>query len=224
MIVIMEKMMMKEKSKNKILWLAIKKTIKPRHLILLIILLVGNSFAWFIYAKQVQSDVSVHVKSWKILLESSNNPISATYNINIDNMYPGMSNFSQSIEAYNKSEMAAEVTYTILNINIMGDEIKTKEGVLEDSGTLTGSELTSAELATKLGSDYPFKITFNITSTLIDAETGEAVFTIAVKWPYESRNDNLDTTWGNRAYDFKQNHPTSSSITMKIKISVVQHQ
>jgi hypothetical protein len=214
---------MKEKKKNN-LWLAIKKTLKPSHLIFLILLLVGNSFAWFIYSKQVSNNVTVHVRSWKILLESGTEPISSVFDITVANMYPGMTNFSQDITAYNKSEMAASVNYTILNVSIFGETTTTKEGVLEAGGTLAGTEKTSAELATELANNYPFKITFTVTNAIIDAETGQSTYTISVVWPYESGNDTADTTWGTRAYDYKTANPDASSITMKVKISVVQQE
>jgi hypothetical protein len=214
---------MKDQKKNKI-WIAIKKTLKPSHLIFLILLLVGNSFAWFIYSKQVNNNVTVHVRSWKILLESGTTPVASIFDITVANMYPGMTNFSQDITAYNKSDMAANVSYTILDLNMFGVETKTKEGILADGGTLTGDEKTSAELATELANNYPFKITFTVTSETIDAEIGQSTYTVGVVWPYESGDDVADTTWGTRAYDYKTTNPDSSSITMKVKISVVQQE
>ena len=213
---------MKEKKNNK-LFKAIKKVIKPQRLIILIVLLAGNSFAWFIYSQQVEGDVSAHVRSWKVVLESSSNPITSTYDVSVDNMYPGMSDFTQSVQVYNKSEMSADINYTILSINLLGNVITTKEGVLADGKELQGNELTSSELATKLTTDYPFKISFSVNNTVIDAENGEANFTIGVTWPFESGNDALDTTWGNNAYTYKSNNPTLPSITMKVKLSVEQH-
>ena len=213
---------MKVKNNQK-LFKALKKVINLKRIIILIVLLAGNSFAWFIYSQQVEGNVNVHVRSWKVVLESANQPITTTYDVKIDNMYPGMSDFSQSIQVYNKSEMSADITYTILEMNILGTNTITKEGVLEQSGTLSGTEITSSDLVTKLNSDYPFKIAFTITNSIVDADTGESNFTINVTWPFESGNDALDTEWGNNAYVYKTNNPSSPSITMKVKLSVAQH-
>ena len=213
---------MKAKNNQK-LFKAIKKVINLKRIIILIVLLAGNSFAWFIYSQQVEGNVNVHVRSWKVVLESSSQPITTTYDVKVDNMYPGMDNFSQSIQVYNKSEMAADINYTILEMNILGTSTITKEGTLESGGTLKGSEITSSELITKLTADYPFKITFNVANSIVDAETGESNFTINVVWPFESGNDALDTEWGNNAYIYKTNNSTLPSITMKVKLSVAQH-
>ncbi len=213
---------MEAKNKKKLLR-ALKKVINLKRIIILIVLLAGNSFAWFIYSQQVEGNVNVHVRSWKVVLESASQPITTTYDVKIDNMYPGMSNFSQSIQVYNKSEMAADINYTILEMNILGTSTITKEGTLESGGTLIGNEITSSDLTNKLNTMYPFKITFNVATSTIDAETGESNFTIGVVWPYESGNDNLDTEWGNNAYLYKTNNPSAPSITMKVKLSVAQH-
>jgi hypothetical protein len=62
-----------------------------------------------------------------------------------------------------------------------------------------------------------------VTTSTIDAETGESDFAINVIWPYESGDDISDTTWGNNAYTYKSANPDQPSITMKVKLSVVQH-
>src|SRR5574344_216254 len=213
---------MKEKKKNNTLLKAIFNTITPIHLLILIVLISVNSFAWFIYANQVENNVSVHVRSWKILLEVADHEISSDYEFNVDDMYPGMTDYSQSIQVFNKSEMDAEIVYTILEANILGDDITTQEGVLAAGGTPTGSEPTSAALINKLATEYPFKISFGIGETTIQSGTGETEYNLSVKWPFESGNDSLDTKWGNKAYDYKSANPSSPSITMKVRIKVTQ--
>ena len=50
--------------------------IKPSRLIFLIVLLAANSFAWFIYATRINTDVSVHVRAWNVIFESGDTEIS----------------------------------------------------------------------------------------------------------------------------------------------------
>lgn len=211
-----------KKNKSKIIWKAIKKKVTPQYLILLILLLVSNSFAWFIYSTQVNSDVSVHVKAWKVEFKNADTPINQYVNVNITNAYPGMTAFSQTITAYNESEVQAGLSYTIMSVNLMGTQIKTVEGVNADGGTLTGSEPTSAQLATQLASNYPFKITITMTADPLASETGTGSFVIGMTWAYESGDDVADTNWGTQAYTYKQANPTSPSIAMVIKISITQ--
>ena len=213
---------MEKKSKRKIIFSAIKKTVKVRYLLLIIVLLVSNSFAWFIYSKRVESNVSAHVRAWDVLFEEGDNPITSYVDVNVSDIYPGMTDYTKDITAYNKSEVTAELDYQILNVTILGTTTTTKEGVLAAGGTLTGTEKTSSELATELANNYPFKITVTITPRQIDAQYGEATYEIKVTWAYESGNDSADTTWGENAYAYKQNNPTESSIKMTLRLLINQ--
>lgn len=49
---------------NKII--KILKKIKLRNLIVLIILLAFNTYAWFIYTTRVSSELTAHVSSWDV--------------------------------------------------------------------------------------------------------------------------------------------------------------
>ena len=66
------------------------------------------------------------------------------------------------------------------------------------------------------------KITFNIDTEDLKAISGSGIFTVNVSWPYESGNDELDTVWGNKSYDYKQNYPDTPGIIIKIKLTVSQ--
>lgn len=202
----------------------LKKILSPKYFIILILLLVGNSLAWFIYAKEVSNNVTVHVRAWKILFENGDSPIVDIVNFNVNNMYPGMTEYTESLTAYNQGEVAANLTYTVMKVNIMGEETKTKEGKEADGDVLDGTELTSDQMITKLANDYPFKINLNLSTTSIDAQYGEATYGIKVNWAYESGNDTADTYWGTRAYDFIQVNPDTPCITITVKVAITQRQ
>src|SRR5574344_1997420 len=195
----------------------IKKVIKPQQLLFLIILLASNTFAWFIYSTRVKSDISAHVNAWDVLFEAGDSQITDYVDVNIDNMYPGMADYNYVLKAHNKSEVGASVTYKILNANIMGTEYITTEGREESKEAANAADLTSDGLITKLATDYPFKITFNLSDTSLDAQTGEATYIVNVVWPFESGDDAADTLWGVKASQYKKDNPDLSSITMKVK-------
>ena len=44
----------------------IKKYVKLRTLIILVVLLVFNSYAWFVFATRVSGGLSAHVTSWNV--------------------------------------------------------------------------------------------------------------------------------------------------------------
>ena len=203
-------------------WQRIKKVIKPKNIIVLIILLTSNTFAWFIYATKVQNEMSAHVGAWDILFESGDSPIVDYINVSIDNMYPGMEDFHYELKAYNKSEVGASLTYTLLSADIMGDVYYTREGRNEANEEVTETDLTSEELIKVLKDNYPFKFDFSVSSSNLDADIGEAFYYIDANWPFESGNDELDTKWGIKASEYKKQHPDKPSIILKIKIYISQ--
>ena len=100
-----------EKKKN--VFLKIFKRVKISHLIFLAILLIANSYAWFIYVNTVSNSVDVHVRSWKITFDGDEQVVNYI-NVNVENVYPGMTTFTRDIEANTYGEMSANVTYSIL--------------------------------------------------------------------------------------------------------------
>ena len=47
-------------------------------------------------------------------------------------------------------------------------------------------------------------------------------FVIKVEWPFESGNDELDTLWGNKAYEFYSVYPDSNSIEIQLSLIATQ--
>lgn len=215
---------MKEESskKKKSVFLRLLKRIKPSRLIFLAILLVVNTYAWFIYVDTVSNQMEVHVKSWKIDFTSGDTPVTDYVNVFVDNVYPGMTTYTKTITAYNYSEVSASATYKILSASIMGDEYITEEGRAELGESVQQGDLTSDELEEQLAEDYPFSITLAISTSSMVAETGSTTYEITIAWPYESGDDELDTEWGTRAYDFKQDNPTDPCISLVVKIYITQ--
>ena len=176
---------MERKNKLKKLLKIIVKKLKVRYLLIIIVLLSCNSFAWFIYIKDVQNSIDIHVRGWNIIMENSSGVISQVYKMDVQNMYPGMDDHIETLTAYNKSEMTASLTYSILKVRIFDETIYSKEGKLEENVELVGDELTSSELITKLSNDYPFKIEFLVSKEIIDAEYGSSTYTLKMSWVNE---------------------------------------
>jgi hypothetical protein len=164
----------------------------------------------------------VHVRSWKIDFTNGNQPVVDYVNITANDVYPGMTNFVNTISAFNYSEVLAEARFTILEANIMGDEYTTVEGRQEAGQSVNSTDLTSDQLKTKLSSDYPFSISFTLSTQSMQAETGAATFTTSIVWPYESGDDAADTYWGSRAYSYMQTHPAGPCIRIRVKIYITQ--
>ena len=199
-----------------------KRLIKPSRLIVLIVLIASNTFAWFIYATRVSTAVDVHVKGWNVVFEAGDNQVSNQVNIDVDSVYPGMDDYEYTISAFNNSEVAANFTYQILQARVLDDVYITQEQRTALGQQIQQDDLTSAQLETKLATDYPFSITISLSDSVISMGNGQEDFVLAVEWPYESNQDDVDTAWGIAAYEYKEDNPTLPSISLTIKLTITQ--
>lgn len=210
---------LKKKLKN---YKKIFKKIRPIHILIIIFLLIFNTYAWFIYATEVSTGLSVHVRSWKILFKNDDKPIVDYINIDIDNIYPGMEDYINELEAYNLSESNAVVSYEILTARILDKEYRSVEGYIHDKLEVPEDAMTSAEISQLLRTEFPFKLEIDIENEELDAEIGSTKYTIRLYWPYESGDDDLDTYWGNKAYEYNSTNPNSSSLNFRIRVRAIQ--
>lgn len=203
---------MNDKAK-KILKIA-KKSVRLKTLIFMILMLVLNTCAWYIYISEVSSDITTHVKSWKI--EFDNN-ISQDIDFLVEDIYPGMETVTKDIELINKGEMAAIISCGIVEMRILDEEY-----------IVDGENITSNQLVNDISNNYPFKIKFYIDGEELQEKVMEAdagcTVTIEISWPFSSGDDEKDTYWGNKAYDFIQENPEESCIKIKAKIKASQQE
>lgn len=197
--------------------------LRPTHLVLLIVLLAGNTFAWFIYATKVNSDISVHVRSWNVVFQTDDNEITNNIPINIDSIYPGMTDFRYDVTAYNRSEVSARLSYQILSARILDVEYVTVEEKNRLGLTVNEGDITCDELEEMLANNYPFKLNVEVSNPTINFGNGIERYSVMVTWPFESDDDEADTLWGTNAYTYKQNNPDSPSIAINIRVSITQN-
>ena len=213
---------MSEKRRKESTFLRVLKKIKISHLVILALLLIGNTYAWFIYIDTVSNSIDVHIKAWNIDLQDDQGTVTDTVTVFVDAVYPGMTTFEKEIRVSNYSDLPATVSYDLLSVEIMGEKTYSREGKIEYGISLAQDDPTRAQLITSLSNDYPFVISFDLDETSLEAVTGTATYTISIAWAYESGNDTLDTIWGERAYTFVNEHPGSPSISLDIKIKIQQ--
>lgn len=199
------------------------KKIKPTRIVILIFFVIANTFAWFIYATRVDNDISVHVRAWNVVFEAGDNQITNSVDLNVDSIYPGMTDYLYEINAYNRSEVSATLTYQLLEATIFGDQYITTAGRIERGEAPVVTDLTSAQLENKLANDYPFSIFLDISDTIIDLGTGQETYSFNVVWPYEQNDDETDTYWGIRAAYFKESNPLDPCISIKVKLVITQN-
>lgn len=187
-----------------------KRKVRIRTLFFLAITIASNSFAWFIYSTSVSNNITAKVKSWHVNFEVGTGETTEEYiEITIDSLYPGMENYQKILTASNHGETDAKITYEVKKANILGDD-------------LLALGLQNEQIINKLNNDYPFTIEFKVSNDIISANGGEEIITITVSWPYESGNDEEDTLWGNKAYDYHNQNNNLPSINIIVKITAVQ--
>ena len=188
--------------KDKILFL--KKRLRRRTLFFLILTLMANTFAWFIYSNKVSNNITTGVKSWKINFKQDGVDIVNNVEFKIDSIYPGMSDYTNSLSITNIGETAANISYEVEEIKILDE--------------FYNSDMYSpTDLINRLKDNYPFKMNFSINNQ--EVGTGQtSEFTFSLVWPYESGHDEADTYWGKKSASFKEQYPDKEQIAIKVKI------
>lgn len=195
--------------KQSIIGLLIKRN-KIGFFILVFFTLAANVFAWFIYSQIVSSEISANVKSWNISMAGEHDGV---IEFELDDLYPGMPNYSDSVELSNNGDMDATVTFTIHSITIMGETHS-----IEDPEFLDDPDA----LQDYIDETYPFTLSYTASSGVIQAESGVMTLSFQVVWPYESGQDDLDTLWGEKAYEYQQEHPNDKMLTLILDVNVIQ--
>ena len=206
---------------------------KIRLIILLGVMLIGSAYAWF----GIQTDTSISnirgiVVEWDIDYTFDDFVIQEQeFTIALEEFYPGMEEFEESIVVRNKSNMTpTTLKYELTSIRLWGQEILpelTENGNIIEAGK--GKDLFVTE-------DYPFSAMYRYDKTFISGKYEDessvdsiATLTFGANWSYEregilkskEENDALDTLYGTKAYEFYKNSELSEKyrpleVTIKI--------
>lgn len=123
-----------------------------------------------------------------------------------------MERFEKTVEVHNKGETKAILNYEIEEVRIIGEtlSVNEKEGI------------TTNDVVNKLSSEYPFKINIEKDDSVLSEGTGNGKFIISLDWKFESGDDEADTLWGNKAYEFYSLNPGENSIEIKMTLMASQ--
>lgn len=211
----------------------LKSGLKIRTVLLLILTLLVNTYAWFIYISTVSMGISMHVKNWSF--ELSNGEQTENFVFEVGEIFPGMTPKTQVISARNGGETEAELSCDILKMRILEDTYIAGETTYDNNGV---QEVYTSGKLFELLQSYPFKIQIYIDEVLYEGEPIDmpadnkiVELKFVVDWDYEIDSENqeeidaadeIDTYWGNRAYEFDTNNPDDYSIFLEVKIRAVQ--
>ena len=138
---------MKQKQKKK---KKISKKEQIKNLIILVLLLVANSYAWFIYNTEVDTDISVRVSSWSVQFVIDGSESVANMTIDISQIHPGMSEYTKIIKVFNEGDTEADLRYEVQSLRVMNTTYSVEGG------------LTSSAIETRMNESYPFSIEIEI--------------------------------------------------------------
>ena len=199
----------KKKKKKSVLAIFFNKN-KIGFFILVFFTLVANAFAWFIYSQIVSVEISAGVKAWNITMNGEKDGV---LTFTLDDLDPGMQTYNETVTIANTGDLDARVTFTIHSITVMGETYTIESGTYQNNPTA---------LQNFINTTYPFTISYTANDDVIVAETGELVLNLSVVWPYESGDDAKDTYWGEKAYEFAQEHPGEDMLFITLDVNVVQ--
>lgn len=207
---------------------------KIRILILLTVMLAVSTYAWFYTEKSVNvSNIRGKVTDWDVEYSIDNEVIvTEEIVIAVDEFFPGMEPFDKTVKTTNKTATGADIEYEIKSIRIFGVE---QLDYLKDSGNITEAGTTVNFFSKE---EYPFNAGYSYDRDSIagvDPESGEptddsvGTLTIFANWSYTrsgaekgtAENDELDTMYGEQAYEYYQNTALSEQYSpLEIVITI----
>lgn len=178
---------------------------------------ISVTLAWFAYSGFASGGVNVDIKAWYIEFNGkseANNEII----IPLTNLYPGMDTVIESVNIKNKGDSDAKLSYEIKSVRILDDELDTSvdQNILRDT----------------LSNGYPFSIDVALSREYIDGGGGKASIDLSVSWPLDSGDNDWDSSWGIKTYDFQDNEAKKEALdssyqarsSVKVVINLIAEQ
>ena len=147
-----------------------RKKLKIRAIILALFALGVSAYAWFIFVSDLSVNFSGHVREWDVQFLDDSTEINRLV---IDQtFYPGMDDFSETVNIINSSETGATFSFEINELTILG---------------INSLKSTSALTLASLQNDYPFVIDMYGSKVNLD-ENDSLSFTVEASWPFNAAN------------------------------------
>ncbi|MFA7689211.1 MAG: hypothetical protein WCX96_03900, partial [Bacilli bacterium] len=205
---------------------------KPRYkrylrLNLISILFLAVSFisvtlAWFAYSGLRKVSTEIGIKAWNIEFKKDEQVISNDIVISLDEISPGMDTVSEIVKIRNLGDSNANIKYEIESARILDEN----EYIIDDE------TIFSNQVEDIISHNYPFHININLSKNYALAQEDESSFEVSISWPLDSGNDELDSFWGTKAYEFQKEEEDKKNLdpeyetrpSIKIIISVIAEQ
>ncbi len=198
-----------KKKEIKIVLKKLKKTLGLKTLLILIVLLSFNTYAWFVFSSHVDTEMGAKVRAWNITFTQDDQSIMQSLTFDIDDIYPGMNNYHDEVIMTNNGDTNALVSFEINSVRIL------------DTTYTVSETLTSDDIINMLENDFPFKIQIGVNHDII-APSASSIFAVEVIWNFEENEDSVDTLWGENAYTYNHTHTDMPSISINLTIHIDQ--
>lgn len=217
-----------KKKKRKAVIARLKSTLTIKTVLILLLTLIVNTYAWFIYVTTVSTGISMHVRSWDF--DIVNDAQQEEFEFVVEQIYPGMPEEIETITAKNNGETEAKLTCDIFYVRIFDEVFETGKTYPD------GKIYTSKDLFAKIKNDYPFKTEVYANGVLYDGTetimaTGDTTeIQFKINWKYETLDntgnveigDNEDTFWGEKSHKYMETNPDKYSIEIRFNVQAVQ--
>ncbi|MCL2859294.1 MAG: hypothetical protein FWF46_01720 [Oscillospiraceae bacterium] len=64
------------------------KRVKLRTLIILILLLMFNTYAWFVFQTRVSGQITAHIEAWSVVFRAGNQETVSNIEFDVDKIFP----------------------------------------------------------------------------------------------------------------------------------------
>ncbi len=172
---------------------------------------VSITLAWFAYSGLGKVSTDIDVKAWYIEFEKNNEAVSNDIVISLADIYPGMEPINESVAIKNLGDSDAQISYSISSARILDESLD----------TVTDLEKVEDELA----HNYPFHINIELDKKYALAKDGVSKLNFSVSWPLDSGDDETDSEWGAKAYEFqkkeKEKYDADNNYEIEASLKVV---
>lgn len=180
----------------------------------IIVSFISGTLAWFAYSGLSDVATEINIRAWNIEIDKKSSTKDIT--ISLSEISPGMETMSEIINIRNSGDSDAIVKFNLVSARILG---------AEEDNYVVGEDLTTEELQDILANKYPFQINASLSKEYVLKQGGEASLNVSVSWPFDSGNDDLDSTWGTNAYQFLdseiEKHNSNPSYKIQSPIEII---
>lgn len=188
-------------------------------ILIVVLLLTANTFAWFLFNKSINMSIESKVKSWNLNFSDNGQMIEEAVTFEIESIYPGMPDESKTIIVTNNGEIAADIRYEIKSITLLGES------------KIVGENCTKQELDDYINS-LPFIIKVEQEKDYIESGGDEVTLKISFDWPFEdeqdtaaiTEKDKLDTELGQKAYEYNNSTGNVEGYNFKMELELIAKQ